>query len=1139
MRDRRLSMLPSRWPRLLRQGLCLVVALVCGFAAQVAWAQMTETAPMPAATSRPTDTSGVKETQPQLYYLKDKDGNLVPVPDMTFEDFQRLDRLAQGLNTASPTYSLGNLKLTGQVINGKAEIDADLKIKIIAKNEAWQRIPLRFASAALREPPQHEGKGDLFIEYEPDGEGYICWLKAAENSEHTLRCRFLAPVQELGAELRLAIAAPRATSGLLNLRVAEAQAKAVVIRRTEELTLKDVFADGSGSRLEMPNPAGDFQIAWRAGTSTAPQMRQTVDVRSTMLVKMEGKRRVTCEARMKVRSFGAPLEAFTVRLPPDMHLGQQPEQPGLRFTVLEPTIDEFTQKTAQVVEVRLETKTNSADVTMVAEYVRDSNAGDQPVEVGGFEVIDAVKQWGALDLVVEGEQSAIWLEGANIRRMEDAPTADARGVRSLARFEYDAQPFSLQVQAVPRKTRVTVEPLYVVFVEDRQLRLEATLKYQVRGAKAYNVEYDFAGWTVDSVTSPNVKFQNNSVDTERVSPLAIPLTDAPGEFVLNVKARRDLPANATEVTFDVPRPLGSSLTPGSVVIVPANNVELTTRSADLQGLLLDPLPTTLELPPRQQTPQYFRELGGGTTARYTAGMELRQRMVTVATTGQVRLDAGRATVEQRLAYNIAYEPLRTVELDVPLVLWEAGQVQVLLDGTALPVTLLPQPPTAAPTDRAQVRVALMADRIGRLELMVRYELPLPVLTPEPVPENGPQIDRSVTFKLPLFLPRLDGQPLKTNTTLRLSHADELNVTPHDEVWAVSQAMQTADSQTPETIWTHPLGSPQIELDLELQQARDAGVVAVEQAWMQSWLAPQMRQDRAVFRVTTAAERLRIQVPDSIQKSSLVAAINGRSATRRRLDAEGVLTLELPAVTQPTTYVVELWYEFTRGRPPIGVMQMNAPQLLGAGEARRSYWQVILPENEHLLAGPKNLAADMRWRWEGTHFGRSGRMSQNDLERWSGASLQPNPPSGTNTFLFSGFGSLEQIEVRTIARRSVLLACSGLALVAGLALLYLPLARHPLVLVLVGIGIGTLSLWSPDTAVMIAQAAIAGVGCALLARLLQSLYGSPPLPRSQRRQASPSTIEGKSTEAHMRYDPGSQTTTASVPVPAPAPVESSP
>src|SRR5690606_10635997 len=106
-------------------------------------------------------------------------------------------------------------------------------------------------------------------------------------------------------------------------------------------------------------------------------------------------------------------------------------------------------------------------------------------------------------------------------------------------------------------------------------------KYQVRGAKAYNVEYDFDGWTVDSVTSPNVKFQNSSVDTERVAPLSIPLTDAPGEFTLNVKARRDLPANATEIAFDVPRPVGSSLTPGSVVVVPANNVELTTRSADL------------------------------------------------------------------------------------------------------------------------------------------------------------------------------------------------------------------------------------------------------------------------------------------------------------------------------------------------------------------------------------------------------------------------------------------------------------------------------------------------------------------------------------------------------------------------------
>src|SRR5690606_7624729 len=43
--------------------------------------------PTPPAEPKPPTAAGVREVKPQVYYLKDKDGNLWPVPDMTLEEF--------------------------------------------------------------------------------------------------------------------------------------------------------------------------------------------------------------------------------------------------------------------------------------------------------------------------------------------------------------------------------------------------------------------------------------------------------------------------------------------------------------------------------------------------------------------------------------------------------------------------------------------------------------------------------------------------------------------------------------------------------------------------------------------------------------------------------------------------------------------------------------------------------------------------------------------------------------------------------------------------------------------------------------------------------------------------------------------
>ncbi len=1066
--------------------------------------------------------TGVREVKPELFYLKDKDGKLLPWPNFSFEEWNRLQLLEKAGNPIPAAAVILRDDIQGEVQGNQAELTVDLKIAIKAKDKKWVRVPLRFTAAVLRESPRYQGSGEFFIEYEPEGEGYIAWIRADEGSEHQLQCKFLAKVQEFGAETRLALQTPVTTLGTLKLKVPLDRVDARCVRRADEEPLKVASAGGS-STLEMLGPTGDFQIMWRRATAAAAAPRQVLEATTAVQIKLEGKRRVAAEARIKVRSFGAPMETFQIRLPPGMQLVAI-DQPNVQLTVLEPELDAATQQLSQIISARLANKTNGPiEVSVIAEMIRVNGAAEQPIEVGGFEVLNAIKQWGVLDLLVESDLSAIWIEGSNVRRVDDPPSDTQRAMRSLARFEFDAQPFTLQVQVVPKRTRITVEPTYVMYVDRRQLRLDATLKYKVRGSKTFNVDYEFQGWTIDRV-GPDSLVQSDALLTEKTSPLSIPLVStaipSTGEFELRVQAHRDLPIDANELACEIPRPIGSLLTPGSLVIVPADNVEVTPRSADLQGLTNDPLPSTMKLPARQQTPLFYRELGGGTPARFAARLQVRQQTVTIAATGDVRIIGQRAQIDEQFSYTIAYEPLRNLEFDVPRALWEAGQMQVMLDDVPLPATLQPDPVGEIDPERATVRVDLLSDRIGRLDLSVRYGLPLPRI-------DG---DRPQVWPLPLVLPLLDGERKSTNTTLRVIHEGAYDIAVTGQGWTSSQRFTPQANLENAGEWTHGVGSEFLPLQLAPTQQANQGSVLIDQLWLQTWLTAAQRQDRAVLRLTTASPTLRVQLPPQVRDADLEVALDGRRTTSYVIDAEGVLTIELPRGRQTQSLTLELWYDFNNGRPAVGSLTLHAPHVLGSGAARRAYWQLVLPENEHLLFAPSELTPDMVWRWQGTHWGRVGSLSQRELEAWAGASTQAELPAATNAYLFSTFGPLPTLEVRTELRRNVLLASSGLVLVLGLALLYLPMVRHPAFLLVTGLGLVMLGANSPGVAMLAAQAAVVGLLCVLLARLLVSVLGPRSTPHRVLRTPASSGIDHRSTAAHVRStDGGSHGTTATVPL----------
>jgi hypothetical protein len=471
--------------------------------------------PSPGAAAADPSSPTVRQVGPKLYFLKDKDGKLVPVPDIPFERYEQF--LAQeigGGGVKPPRYGFADIvELKGRVEDGHAELDAVFPLRFTvsgAGEAAWVRIPLRLNQGIPVASPKLGGSGEVLLEYNAS-DGYVAWIRPADaTSTLTLRLKF--PVSRTNGDSRLAVSAVR-TPTRLQLELPTAAVEGRVLHSEEQILTvshpganRTVFAvDGTG---------GELGLSW----SEANESPSMLEATGTVLMAVNGGR-IQCDAKLKLRSYGAAIDSFVVRLPPEMELNAF-NPPGFRLSVVSST-DESQSAGQRILVKRLDGKTTDPlEVRLVAWRPPQLGLPRTPLELGGFEVLDAVRQWGSFEVAVDGEWQCDFSVGQNVQRVEQLSDA-SRQQNVVARFEYFRQPYVLKLQLVPKQSRLNVDPVYIYRVEPQRVRLEARLRYKLSGARPSDVKIDFGGWIVDRVTPSELLAEPAVLDS--VTPLRVPL----------------------------------------------------------------------------------------------------------------------------------------------------------------------------------------------------------------------------------------------------------------------------------------------------------------------------------------------------------------------------------------------------------------------------------------------------------------------------------------------------------------------------------------------------------------------------------------------------------------------------------------
>ncbi len=674
-------------PRLRQAGWALLVCMALAhLATGPASGQETLPPKAPAAAEAASEDTLQGEVLPKVFYLKDADGNLQAMLGWTYERVMELWRQQRQLiqENERPPYSIQRCELSGTAAGDSAELVA--RFTIAVHQSGWVGVPLRLNDAVLREAPTYQGSGEFVLDVDPERLGHIAWLDGEADTTHELTCKLVVPLEQIGPQSRLRLAVPQAGVSQLYLQVPLERTAAEV---SEGATLDTVRSLAGGkTELKVIGLAGDFELTWHPADSKVASLPTILQASSAQLIVLNG-RSINTETKLTVRSLGSEFDHFQVRLPPGADYIGTPQSGPTLVAV------DVSAPGGKLYDVKLDKKTvGPVEVRLVTERAHAAGQADDVLELGGFEVLGAVRQWGTIGVQVDGNWQVVWGETNNVRRIDekaarralsaqfggseagslrpaDEMAVAARGDELAAGFEYFAQPYSLSARIVPQKTRLRVEPEYVLQVGSDEVKLEARLKYMIHGAKVRFLDIELPGWKLDAVGPNNVVDVDAAMTAGDDSPAIPLLQETGGDLEITLEAHQRIEPGSDVVSLDFPRLDGETVSAdvtveavsADVAVVSDDNVELVPRLEETTDLAPQTVRSQMKLPQRQQEPLYYRTTAE--SARFVADMKVHQQEVSAALATRLSLSKGNTDVEQLLALQIAYVPADHFSLVVP------------------------------------------------------------------------------------------------------------------------------------------------------------------------------------------------------------------------------------------------------------------------------------------------------------------------------------------------------------------------------------------------------------------------------------------------------------------------------------------
>lgn len=968
---------------------------------------------------------------------------------------------------------------------------------------------------------------------------------SGSSQKHVITLKILVPLQKNQSTYTLNMKLPKALFSQITL---ETPFQSVETRASSHAVVQpaESLDDGKRTRIGAYSLGSEFQLQWQVSESQESNSRILesftdihVDIRPGLIF---------YTANMRLQYANQPPSEFILNLPPSAEL--LPSSTN-EYTI--ERISDSSESNAQnAVKVRLnDAYKSSSKLTFQARLPIEQTTSIKWQDLMGFGIRGSVRQNGCIGVNVDKSYQVIWNPGQYVSRVDELPET-YEGEYQYA-FLFSEQPCSLMARIVAGRTRINVQPHYNVFISEEEMRLDVSWTYNIRGGQVNWLDVDLNGWQLRSVkdVGPENAFTSDSrEDGGRVSARLVQPTTGTVNMKMTLYASID--PDAKEISFRMPQPRNNSpdedivLSPGILYVVSATNVKLN-PSMDKTEKIVKQNYSASEMQ-KAESGELFCYRVDDSAAQFKSSLTILPQQIEVQSSVQTVITGTRCLVKQRFDFSVLYKPVSQATFIGSNALAEMEDLKFILDGKELNIRKT--------TENGNIRITAIIDEpiIGSFDIEALFSIPLNeekdnaqldvqiplVLYENPDAEDGNRIAlcksvlMGVERSLELVSVTSDDLEIRDEKQNDMTALQELGTNRKEET--ESQSLKAESSSLPSNpfktfltanrednlseinsnktefknssqfatyAWSLSPSNPQNGISnssLLVTVKRRIGMVwdslTIDRAWVQTMLTPSRRQDAASFWFISRTNHVTLVLPPDVDMGSLQILLDSHMTDQFRPEQGQRLVISVPDDGQ--AHVLELSYYFMRPSHGFRKEEMQLPYIEESKWTRWLYWSLCVPRNIHLLTPPKDLNAEYSWQRLGPFFRRNSIYAFSALEEWSGGRNLPDPPQGTNIYLFSGFGQIRNVEVLLVDRSILVFTSSMVVLILGLIILHVKRLRKIWTLALLAIALLFASLWEPEIALTILQAS--ALGCALLA--LSFMF----------RKKTPSSIRSDSTIA---------------------------
>ena len=1004
-----------------------------------------------------------------------------------------LDFLRGTQQQSAPPFIIRNINATGTVAENYAE--TNVRIDFATFGSQTVQIPLALKEGilpdnALTNTPAFRYTGPGVASLTVDAEGqYLALitprtsespeLDKPEQAEHTVSLLLWVPfVQNDSGEKRLALSFPQSNSSQFLLEVPMTNIDASVshgfIFGTQE------NAGRQSTLLRIHGLRADTEISWQKRViEVADDLPVLLVEKAAIDVKLDAvTRSAVYDAVLPISSVTGSFEQLHIRLP----LGSVLDKDWAdRYAVAGNYVVEETTEDS-VVTVRFAQKTTGpVSIHLRAEQQFAGDTSDFRHELAGFEVLGAERQSGSLSVsVTPADMRPYWEPILGIGRTEGV--SSNAGSSGDTRFEFISQPFSLRVRVAAPQIRINVKPRYYYSISRGEITMAVRLHYTVSGSKVNELYLHFpdAPWNWDFSTASLVDVAG--VDWDESGNLKIPLLRAQeGSFELEFRVHRTLDVvvgSRHRLTLPIPRPEGVAWRESAdVVIASMYNVEVLPIDLETRALTRltrrEAQSVRLDTSDTQQEPLYYRtELPD---AVFVADLILQQPKVSATMRTDVRLFEESPRVEQTISYNAAFTLVDRIFLLLPRTLEASNDVQVRLGNRTLELRHTIADPLVSVPDNYVRKMVQLPEPVSRLELTFLYSPPPLAVTDEnTVPYSFPFIcpaDVPVTeHRIHFFTP--------SNYRVELQNESK-------PLWESFREPRRSSMSASET-FRSALSPMRIALFVSAPEKNVSGTTIVERAWLQTWLFGTIRVDRAAYRVKSTNDSVTLQLPrDSTRDNPVGVQVDGQPIPPN-ISPTGLLTIPISPeqYNRPIEISVDYRYSFKMSEMRVPI---TLPSFAKEDLVLYKFWQIILPQNQHIIGGPKGWSLVYDWSWNGLFWWRTPSIRKSDIGFTPDSQDVEKSISESSQYVFTHLQPPRDVRLYVVNRSTIILFSSSVALFIGLVLIYVPQSRYAGSLFGLGVGLLAVLFYQPSLVLLMFQAAVFGVFLALGAGYMYRIF----------------------------------------------------